>query len=90
MTAAKKDIGDAAPLSTMAKLLLLVEGGKVARVVAKGECAELFTTRLANGEPEDPETYFTRKGMIQVQDAGQLSAWVSQIIAQEIVKLQLG
>ena len=48
-----------------------------ARVVAKAECSELF----ASGE--EPEAYFTRKGMIQVQDAGQLTEWVKQAIAAE-------
>ncbi len=72
-----KPLTVAAPIATMAKLVLLVEGGKVARVVAKMECPELF----ASGA--DPEKYFTDKGMIQVQDAGQLTEWVKQVIAQE-------
>jgi aspartyl-tRNA(Asn)/glutamyl-tRNA(Gln) amidotransferase subunit B len=72
-----KPLTVAAPIATMAKLVGLVDGGKVARVVAKAECTELF----ASGE--DPEAYFTRKGMIQVQDAGQLAEWVKQAIAQE-------
>jgi aspartyl-tRNA(Asn)/glutamyl-tRNA(Gln) amidotransferase subunit B len=76
-TIAAKPLTEAAPLAIMGKLIALVDGGKVARVVAKGECDELF----ASGQ--DPEAYFTAKGMIQVQDAGQLSAWVAQCIAQE-------
>jgi aspartyl-tRNA(Asn)/glutamyl-tRNA(Gln) amidotransferase subunit B len=82
-TESGRPITEAAPIATMAKLLKLVEDGKVARVVAKGECNELFTTRNAAGSVEDPETYFTRKGMIQVQDASQLAAWVAQAITQE-------
>ena len=72
-----KPLTAAAPLATLAKIISLVDGGKVARVVAKAECSELF----ASGE--EPEAYFTRKGMIQVQDAGQLTEWVKQAIIQE-------
>ncbi|MBA2482130.1 MAG: Asp-tRNA(Asn)/Glu-tRNA(Gln) amidotransferase subunit GatB [Planctomycetes bacterium] len=68
---------EAAPIAAMAKLIKLVDAGTVARVVAKAECTELFATKA------DPESYFTAKGMIQVQDAGQLSAWVKQALAQE-------
>ena len=68
---------EAAPLALMAKLIALVDGGKVARVVAKSELAGL----LASGQ--EPEAYFTGRGMIQVQDAGALTAWVAQIIAAE-------
>ena len=70
-------LGEAAPVPVMAALIRLIEAGKVARVVAKSECTELF----ASGA--EPEAYFTAKGMIQVQDAGQLSAWVAQAIAAE-------
>lgn len=72
-----KPLTVAAPIATLAKIIALVDGGKVARVVAKAECSELF----ASGQ--DPEAYFTAKGMIQVQDAGQLTEWVKQAIAQE-------
>jgi aspartyl-tRNA(Asn)/glutamyl-tRNA(Gln) amidotransferase subunit B len=72
-----KPLEIAAPIATMAKLVKLVEEGKVARVVAKMECPTLF----ASGA--DPEQYFTEKGMIQIQDAGQLTDWVKQAIAQE-------
>ncbi|MFM2092418.1 MAG: hypothetical protein RLZZ127_2907, partial [Planctomycetota bacterium] len=72
-----KPIGEAAPLPRMAALIKLVEGGKVARVVAKMECTELFAAGA------EPEAYFTAKGMIQVQDAGQLAAWVAEVIAAE-------
>jgi aspartyl-tRNA(Asn)/glutamyl-tRNA(Gln) amidotransferase subunit B len=72
-----RPLEQAAPVATMAKLVRLVDEGKVARVVAKDESTELF----ASGQ--DPETYFTAKGKIQVQDAGQLSAWVAQAIAAE-------
>jgi aspartyl-tRNA(Asn)/glutamyl-tRNA(Gln) amidotransferase subunit B len=67
----------AAPVATMAKLIKLVEEGQVARVVAKMECSELFASS------EDPQAFFEKRGKIQVQDAGQLSAWVAAIIAQE-------
>jgi aspartyl-tRNA(Asn)/glutamyl-tRNA(Gln) amidotransferase subunit B len=61
----------------MAALIRLVDDGKVARVVAKAECTAIFTAR------HDPERYFTERGMIQVQDAGALTKWVEQCIAQE-------
>jgi aspartyl-tRNA(Asn)/glutamyl-tRNA(Gln) amidotransferase subunit B len=72
-----KPLAQAAPIAAMAKLVKLVDEAKVARVVAKAECTELF----ASGQ--DPEAYFTAKGQIQVQDAGALAAWVGQAIAQE-------
>jgi aspartyl-tRNA(Asn)/glutamyl-tRNA(Gln) amidotransferase subunit B len=73
----KLPLAEVAPLAVMAKLVGLIDAGKVARVVAKAECAELF----ASGQ--DPEAYFTAKGMIQVQDAGALTEWVKQVIASE-------
>ena len=72
-----RTLQDAAPLDTMAKLINLVEEGQVARVVAKMDCTELF----ASGE--EPQAFFEKRGKIQVQDAGQLSAWVAATIAQE-------
>jgi len=72
-----KPLTVAAPVAIMAKLIHLVDGAKVARVEAKADSSELF----ASGE--DPEAFFTRKGKIQVQDAGQLSAWVKQCLEQE-------
>ncbi len=68
---------EAAPLPLMSKLISLVDGGKVARVVAKSELAGLLAS------DQEPEAYFTARGMIQVQDAGALTAWVAQIIAAE-------
>jgi aspartyl-tRNA(Asn)/glutamyl-tRNA(Gln) amidotransferase subunit B len=73
-----KPLVEAAPIMVMAKLVKLVDEGKVARVVAKMECGELFAN-----PGTDPESYFKAKGMIQVQDAGQLTGWVAQAIAQE-------
>jgi aspartyl-tRNA(Asn)/glutamyl-tRNA(Gln) amidotransferase subunit B len=67
----------AAPLATMAELIQLVAGNKVARVVAKAECTALF----ASGEK--PEAYFTAKGQIQVQDSAALAQFAAQAIAQE-------
>jgi len=67
----------AAPIATMAKLIQLVDEGKVARVVAKEESDALF----ASGQ--EAEAYFAAQGKIQVQDAGQLSTWVAQAISQE-------
>ncbi|MBA3686465.1 MAG: Asp-tRNA(Asn)/Glu-tRNA(Gln) amidotransferase subunit GatB [Planctomycetes bacterium] len=72
-----RTLEQAAPNASMAKLIALVDGGKVARVVAKEHCTELF----ASGQ--DPEAWFTARGAIQVQDAGQLSAWVQQCLEQE-------
>jgi aspartyl-tRNA(Asn)/glutamyl-tRNA(Gln) amidotransferase subunit B len=72
-----KLLAEAAPIAVMADLVKLVDAGKVARVVAKAECTELFASK------QGAEAYFTAKGQIQVQDAGQLTAWVAQAIAQE-------
>jgi len=70
-------LGRAAPLPIMAALIRLVDEGKVARVIAKDESDALFSSG------QEPEAYFTAKGMIQVQDAGQLTTWVAQAITQE-------
>ena len=72
-----KPLTVAAPLDTMAELIQLVAGNKVARVVAKAECSELF----ASGQK--PEAYFTAKGQIQVQDTAALTKFVEQAIVQE-------
>jgi aspartyl-tRNA(Asn)/glutamyl-tRNA(Gln) amidotransferase subunit B len=72
-----RSLSEAAPLAKMAQLITLVDEGKVARVVAKMDCTELFSSG------EDPVGFFTKRGKIQVQDAGQLSAWVTAIIVQE-------
>ena len=87
MSETGKAIHEAAPLAIIGGIIALIEAGKVARVVAKAACAEL----CASGE--NPEAYFTRHGQIQVQDAGQLTAWVAQAIAQEakaVADLQAG
>ena len=72
-----KPLTVAAPLATMAELIQLVANGKVARVVAKAECTELFASGQA------PEAYFTAKGQIQVQDTAALAGFVAQAITQE-------
>ncbi len=72
-----KPLAEAAPVPIMAALIRLVDAGTVARVVAKMACSELF----ASGQ--DPEAFFTARGEIQVQDAGQLAEWVAQTIAAE-------
>ena len=72
-----KPLTIAAPLAVMAELIKLVADGKVARVVAKAECTELFASGQA------PEAYFTAKGQIQVQDTAALAKFVEQTIAQE-------
>ena len=72
-----RPLTEVAPLAVMAKVIALVDGGKVARVVAKAELGALLV-----GDQE-PEAYFTSRGMIQVQDAGALMAWVIQVIAAE-------
>jgi aspartyl-tRNA(Asn)/glutamyl-tRNA(Gln) amidotransferase subunit B len=68
----------AAPLAIMAELIQLVASGKVARVVAKAECTDLFASGQA------PEAYFTAKGQIQVQDTAALAELVAKAIAQEV------
>jgi aspartyl-tRNA(Asn)/glutamyl-tRNA(Gln) amidotransferase subunit B len=72
-----KPLAEAVPVKAMAKLIALIDAGSVARVVAKAECTELFRSG------EDPEAYFTKRGMIQVQDAGALTGWVKQCLEQE-------
>ncbi len=72
-----RTLEQAAPNATMAKLIALVDAAKVARVIAKEHATELF----ASGE--DAEAYFTKRGAIQVQDAGALTGWVAQCIVQE-------
>ena len=72
-----KPLEAAAPNAVMAKLIALVDAGKVARVIAKEHATDLF----ASGK--DPEAYFTAIGAIQVQDAGALTQWVAQCIQQE-------
>jgi aspartyl-tRNA(Asn)/glutamyl-tRNA(Gln) amidotransferase subunit B len=68
---------EVAPLAILAGVIALVDGGKVARVVAKAELGNLLTSG------EQPEAYFSARGMIQVQDAGALAAWVAQVISAE-------
>ncbi|MFW5846359.1 MAG: Asp-tRNA(Asn)/Glu-tRNA(Gln) amidotransferase subunit GatB [Planctomycetota bacterium] len=70
-------IAEAAPAATMAALISLVDAGQVARVVAKDLSDELF----ASGE--QAEAFFTQRGKILKQDAGALSEWVAQAMAQE-------
>jgi aspartyl-tRNA(Asn)/glutamyl-tRNA(Gln) amidotransferase subunit B len=72
-----RPLAEAAPPQRLAALIALVDGGKVARVVAKEHAAAL----LAGGD--DIEGWFAARGMIQVQDAGALAAWVAQAIAAE-------
>jgi aspartyl-tRNA(Asn)/glutamyl-tRNA(Gln) amidotransferase subunit B len=52
----------------------------VARVVAKQEIDNVFAAVTGD---QDVKAYFEKKGMIQVQDAGQLSTWVAQVIQTE-------
>ena len=72
-----RPLTEAAPIAVMAEIISLVDAGKVARVIAKDQSGALFAGN------EAPEAYFTSRGMIQVQDAGQLAAWVAQVITQE-------
>lgn len=69
-------IADAAPVARMAALIALVDAGTVARVVAKGACDELFA-----GD-EEPEAFFTSRGMLQETDADALAAWIDAVIAE--------
>jgi len=72
-----KPVEAAAPVAKMAELIALVADGKVARVVAKGECDELFARE------EAPTAYFEQRGMIQETDSGQLAEWVSAVIKDD-------
>lgn len=73
---AKRPVAEAAPVAVMAELVTLVDTGKVARVVAKGECDALFA-----GD-EAPTAYFQARGMIIEQDDNALQDWVDQVIAE--------
>jgi len=61
----------------MAALIKLIDEAKVARVVARPECTELFA------QAKNPKRTSLLRGMIQVQDAGALTAWVKQALEQE-------
>jgi aspartyl-tRNA(Asn)/glutamyl-tRNA(Gln) amidotransferase subunit B len=83
----KQSLVEAAPVPVMAELITLVDGGQVARVVAKEYCDELFA------RDERPTAFFTTRGKIQAQDAGALADWVAQAIAAEpaaVADLQAG
>ncbi|MFW5752658.1 MAG: Asp-tRNA(Asn)/Glu-tRNA(Gln) amidotransferase subunit GatB [Planctomycetota bacterium] len=76
----------AAPLrepfvATLGALVALVEAGKVARVVAKGECDALFAAidRVAPVALV-VEDHFAERGMIQEQDDDALAAWVAEVL----------
>jgi aspartyl-tRNA(Asn)/glutamyl-tRNA(Gln) amidotransferase subunit B len=73
-------IGVAAPFQVMSGVINLVSSGMVARVVAKQEIDNVFAAVTGD---QDVKAYFEKKGMIQVQDAGQLSTWVAQVIQTE-------
>ncbi|MDA3963533.1 MAG: Asp-tRNA(Asn)/Glu-tRNA(Gln) amidotransferase GatCAB subunit B, partial [Planctomycetota bacterium] len=68
-------ITEAAPIAKMAALIRLVDESKVARVVAKGESDALFAC------DEEPEAYFTSRGMIQETDSAALDEWVAAVVA---------
>jgi aspartyl-tRNA(Asn)/glutamyl-tRNA(Gln) amidotransferase subunit B len=68
---------EAAPPAIMAALITLVEAGRVARIVAKGACDELFAAG------EEPAAFFARRGMLQERDDTRLAAWVAAALAAE-------
>ncbi len=70
-------VAEAAPREVLAAIIGLVSAGKVARVVAKGECEAIF----AGGT--EPEVWFTERGMIQEQNADQLAAWLDRVFTEE-------
>jgi aspartyl-tRNA(Asn)/glutamyl-tRNA(Gln) amidotransferase subunit B len=91
-----KSLFDAAPIHHMANLVNLVDSGLTSRIVAKtasstgGLWGTLTHVSLASDVDEKTDLkssevykYFEKNGMIQVQDAGQLTEWVKQAIAQE-------
>ncbi len=67
---------EAAPIDKMAEVIILVDEGKVARVVARAACDELFDSE------ETATEYFTSRGQIQEQDDDSLAAWVAQAIEE--------
>ena len=66
----------AAPIDKMAEVIILVDEGKVARVIAKDACDELFNCA------ESATEFFTTRGQIQEQNDDQLAAWVAQAISE--------
>lgn len=70
-----KPLQEAAPIDKMAEVIILVDEGKVARVIAKDACNELFDC------DESATEYFTRRGQIQEQNDDLLTEWVAQAIA---------
>ena len=67
---------DAAPIDKMAEVIILVDEGKVARVIAKDACTELFESE------ESATDFFTKRGQIQEQNDDQLAEWVAQAISE--------
>ena len=67
---------DAAPIDKMAEVIILVDEGKVARVIAKDACDELFNSE------ESATAFFTSRGQIQEQNDDQLAEWVAQAISE--------
>ncbi|TVR45910.1 MAG: Asp-tRNA(Asn)/Glu-tRNA(Gln) amidotransferase subunit GatB [Planctomycetota bacterium] len=68
-------MSEASPVAALAEIIQLVDGGEVARVVAK----EVLDECLDSGLP--PREFFSQRGLIQVRDAGQLEAWIAQALA---------
>jgi len=58
----------------LAKLIKLVDSGKISGKIAKSVFEEMFTSQ------KDSETIISEKGYIQVSDESSIEAWVNQII----------
>ena len=69
------DLNTAAPIDKMAEVIILVDEGKVARVIVKDACDELFAS------DESATDFFTKRGQIQSLNEDDLAKWVAEAIA---------
>lgn len=73
----RRPLVEVAPPQRMAALIALVDGGRVARVVAKGACDELFA-----GD-EAPADFFAVRGMLQEANDADLERWCEAAISAQ-------
>jgi len=64
------------PAGRLARLLALIEGGKISGTIAKRVFAEMFA---GGGEPEE---IVEREGLAQISDRGELEAVLERVIAE--------
>lgn len=69
------ELATVTPPSLLAELITLVDGGEVARVVAKEHLDALFAAG------QSARAYCAEHGLLQVRDAGQVAVWVEEALA---------